>query len=85
MCFNDNKMYVYTETGILCERIKYNDITEKCGRPECISESGKYYLFHKSNVSTILNIVESSVYGMKIVYSIDLKEKVQKYISNLVM
>ena len=85
MCFNDNKMYVYTETGILCERIKYNSIAEECGRPECISESGKYYLFHKSNVSSLLHICESSVYGLKVLYSIDLKDKVQQYINKLVL
>ena len=40
MCINDSKVYVYTETGILCERILYDDITELYGKPECISENG---------------------------------------------
>ena len=26
LCINDNKMYIYTETGILCERIIYKDL-----------------------------------------------------------
>jgi hypothetical protein len=64
LCINDNKMYVYTETGILCDRIKYNHISDECGRPECISESGRYLLFHKCNVNSTIHLAEASVYGL---------------------
>ena len=36
MCINDNKVHVYTETGILCESFLYDDLAEKYGKPECI-------------------------------------------------
>lgn len=40
LCINDDKIYVYTETGILKKRIKYGHITEEHGKPESISENG---------------------------------------------
>ena len=49
LCVNDNKIYVYTETGILCERIVYDEIAEKCGKPESCSENGENFLFKKSH------------------------------------
>ena len=39
-CITDNKMYVYTETGILVDRLLYRDIAESCGKPIDISEDG---------------------------------------------
>jgi hypothetical protein len=49
MCVNDNKMYVYTEGGILCERIDYKLVAEECGRPISVSEDGKTMIFKKTN------------------------------------
>lgn len=48
LCINDNKLYVYTETGILKNRIKYDEIAEQHGKPESVSENGKNLLFTKS-------------------------------------
>jgi hypothetical protein len=45
ICINDNKIYVYTETGILCERILYDNIADKYGKPESISENGQNFMF----------------------------------------
>jgi hypothetical protein len=33
-------MYVYSETGRLVDRILYQEIADKCGKPESISEDG---------------------------------------------
>lgn len=33
MCLSDNKMYIYTETGILKQKVPYNEIAEQCGKP----------------------------------------------------
>ena len=38
-------MYVYTETGILVDRISYREIAEKYGKPVEISENGLILIF----------------------------------------
>lgn len=50
-------MYVYTESGILIERIKYNSVAEKCGKPIGISENGLNLVFRKSDSSPDICLV----------------------------
>jgi len=66
-------MYVYTETGILCDRIKYDQIVAKCGRPESIGENGKFMLLTKSGCSSHVHIVEVSPEGLKLTASMDIR------------
>ena len=49
MCINDNLMYVYTETGILCEKIIYEELSEALGRPIAVSEDAKTMIFKRNN------------------------------------
>jgi len=65
MCINDNKMYVYTETGILVDRILYRDIAEKCGKPDSMSEDAKYYIFRRSPHSIDSHLVQITLDGLK--------------------
>ena len=64
MCINDSKLYVYTEMGILCDRISYEDMTIKYGKPECISENGQNFVFRKSSQSYDFNIISLSYKGL---------------------
>lgn len=74
-------MYVYTETGILLDRIKYDEIANKCGRPESISENGSHILFCKCNCSADIHLVDVNVQGLKVTGSINLKKRIEQYIS----
>ena len=56
-CFNDAKIYVYTETGILVERIFYKEIAEKYGKPVGVSEDGQKFVFRKSDTDPMLYMV----------------------------
>ena len=47
LCIPDNKMYIYTETGILVDRISYADLAQKYGKPVEISENGLILIFRK--------------------------------------
>ena len=76
-------MYIYTETGILCEKIVYPDLREKCGKPVAVSEDGKTMLFRKCNKSFIINVVEITINGPKFMYKIDIAERTKKYLSRL--
>ena len=60
-CISDSKLYIYTETGILVERILYRDIAEKCGKPVNISENGKCFIFRKSEQDKNIYLVEVSL------------------------
>jgi hypothetical protein len=40
LCVNDDKIYVYTETGILKKRILFKEITAEHGKLESVSENG---------------------------------------------
>ena len=42
---SDNKLYVYTDSGILVRRFIYSELAEKIGKPICISEDGQTLLF----------------------------------------
>mmetsp|Transcript_9402 Transcript_9402/g.14361 ORF Transcript_9402/g.14361 Transcript_9402/m.14361 type:complete len:92 (+) Transcript_9402:3671-3946(+) len=49
VCINDSKMYIYTETGILVDRILYREESQRWGKPVCISEDGRNMIFRKSD------------------------------------
>ena len=76
-------MYIYTETGILCEKIVYPDLREKCGKPVAVSEDGKTMLFRKCNNSFVINVIEITINGPKFRYKIDIAERTKKYLSRL--
>ena len=42
LCLNisDNKLYVYTDSGILVRRFMYQKLADKIGKPISISEDG---------------------------------------------
>lgn len=50
-------MYVYTETGILIDRIDYSDIAHEYGKPVEISENGLILIFQKSAESTEIHLI----------------------------
>lgn len=64
LCIADNKMYIYTETGILVDRILYQNIADECGKPVGISENGLNLIFRKSDMSPDIYLVEVSINGL---------------------
>ena len=40
-------MYIYTEMGILIDRVDYSDLADKYGKPVCLSENGTVLIFRK--------------------------------------
>ena len=64
ICVADNKMYVYTETGILVDRILYRDLAKQCGKPCGISENGQFMIFRKSDMSPEIHLVQVTITGL---------------------
>ena len=81
MSVNDNKIYVYTETGILCDEIVYDDIAIRVGKPESCSENGENFLFRKSNQSFDFHLLKIGVNGMTVKSSFDIRKNIQSYLN----
>ena len=76
-------MYIYDEVGILRDRVDYQNIVNRCGRPTAISENGQYMLLMKQGQSTELHIVKISVTGLKLIQTIDLRDQLNNYINKV--
>ena len=72
-------MYIYDEAGLLRDKVRYQNIIDRCGRPEAVSENGHYMLLMKQGSSSELHIVKITVTGLHLVMSIDLKEHLTSY------
>jgi len=59
-------MYVYTETGILLDRIMYRELAQKSGKPVGISENGLNFLFRQSDTDPDIDLVSMDIKGLSI-------------------
>jgi len=41
-------MYVYSQVGVLINRVKFENVVAKFGNPICCSPNGQNYIFAKS-------------------------------------
>ena len=73
-------MYIYTETGILVDRVEYHDIAEECGKPIAISENGLVLIFRKGEESESISLVNVSINKLEKIKTIHMKEEIDKYI-----
>jgi len=86
LCLNisDNKLYVYTDSGILVRRFKYNELAKKIGKPICISEDGLNMIFQQSDLSPEIFLVKMSILGLQVLKEINIKQSIDKYFSRMV-
>lgn len=80
LCLDDNKMYVYTETGKLVDRVLYQNIADKCGKPESISEDGQNIVFRVSERTKELYLVKIHIDRLELVRKIDIVKNITDYI-----
>jgi len=83
LCIDDNKMYIYTETGKLMDRVLYRDLAEECGKPESISEDGQNLVFRKSERSKEIFLVKVFIDKLVKIKKINICERVETYINQL--
>ena len=74
-------MYVYSETGRLVDRIIYQDIADKCGKPESISEDGQNLIFRISNRTKELYLVKIHIDRLELVRKINIVQSINDYIN----
>ena len=73
-------MYVYSETGILVDRVSYqHDIADKYGKPIEISENGLILIFRKGHDSPEIHLIIVHIDKLEWVATINIKDKVDAY------
>ena len=83
MCFPDKKMYIYTATGILVDRILYRGLADECGKPVSISENGKYLLFRESEHNPEVHLIEVTLTGLNKIKTVNVGSEINKYVASL--
>lgn len=82
MCIDANKIYVYTDTGILVDRIQYKDVAFECGSPQELSENARFFVFRKGDYDPTISLIRLELDGLKVLKSINIKDKILNYILN---
>ena len=66
-------MYIYTEKGILIDRVDYSDIAEAYGKPINISENGSILIFKKGRENHEIHLVLIHIDKLEYIRSINIK------------
>ena len=80
ICLSDFKMYIYTETGILVDRIQYKDLAKEIGKPIAVSENGLILLFKMGETSKEISVVRVCIDKMEKLKTVNIKREVEKYL-----
>ena len=72
-------MFIYTETGILIDRINYKDLAHRYGKPIEISENGLILIFQKHSESTEIHLIQVHIHKLEWVATIDVRKRLAKY------
>lgn len=77
ICLNmdEERVMVYTETGILLARVYYSELAKEIGKPVKVSSNGRVVLFRKTIYSFELALTEVTIEeGIKLIKKINVKE-----------
>lgn len=80
MCIDQDKIYIYTDTGILVDRILYKEISMQCGKPQDLSENARFFVFRKGDYDPVISIVRLEITGLNVLKQINIKDRILNYI-----
>ena len=83
MCLDEEKIYIYTDTGILIKRLEYKDLALECGKPQELSENAQYFVFRRGDFNTDISIVKMTIDGLKKISTYNVKKTISEYLMNL--
>lgn len=75
-------MYIYSELGILIDRVDYNDLAELYGKPVTISENGTILLFRKGMENPEIHMIMVHLDKLEFVETIDVKKRLNSFFEN---
>ena len=75
-------MYIYSETGILIDRVDYKDLADKYGKPVCFSENGSVIIFRKSQDNAEIHIIMVHLDKLEFIGTVNIKKRIDAYFKN---
>ena len=76
-------MYVYNLKGMLKRRCNFNDMVDKYGMPNTVSNNGNFYVFIKPCEPYQINILQLTLVGFEYIRTIDFMKSITNYIQKL--
>ena len=73
-------MYIYTETGILVDRVDYQELSKEIGKPIAISENGLILIFKKGEQSEEISLVRVAINKLSKLKTIIIKDEIEKHL-----
>lgn len=77
ICMNlsEQKLYVYSQNGLLSNRVEYSDLVDKYGEMLATSNSGQSFIFYQKPEVTIFKL---SIFGLHPVQKFSLKTEIEE-------
>ena len=76
-------MFIYTETGILVEKIDFSDLAIKYDKPIEISENGLILIFSKGLDDDEIHLIQVHIDKLEHVTTINIKQRIQSYLNKM--
>jgi hypothetical protein len=73
-------MYIYTETGILVDRVSYADLAHKYGKPVEISENGLILIFRKGVDNPEIHLIMVHINKLEWVSTINIRDRISDFL-----
>ena len=80
LCVPDNKMYIYSETGILVDRVSYADLAQKYGKPVEVSENGLILIFRQGHDNPEIHLIMVHIDRLERVATINVRDRIAAYL-----
>ena len=75
-------MYIYSETGILVERVSYADLAQQYGKPVEVSENGLILIFRKGHDNPEIHLIMVHIDKLEWVATIDVRARITSYLKS---
>ena len=75
MNLSEQKLYVYSQNGLLSNRVEYSDLVDKYGEIAATSNSGQSFVFYQKPDVTIFKL---SIFGLHPVQKFSLKTELEE-------
>jgi hypothetical protein len=82
LCVPDNKMYIYSETGILVDRVSYADLAHRYGKPVEVSENGLILIFREGHDNPEIHLIMVHIDKLEWVATINIRDRITAYLKS---
>ena len=79
---SSNKYFIYSEGGLLCNRVDYSSLVGRFGVPIEVSNDGRNFIFCAPDKKSILHVLRLEISGFIFVKTIDVFKAIKTYYKN---